>query len=43
VAFHRYPDTGHWFFERDRLSAFREAAANLAWERTLAFLRGLSD
>ncbi len=38
VTFHRYPGTGHWFFEPDRPEAFNEAAANLAWERTLAFL-----
>jgi carboxymethylenebutenolidase len=38
VTFHTYPDTGHWFFEPDRADAYDEAAANLAWERTLAFL-----
>jgi carboxymethylenebutenolidase len=39
VTFHRYPDTGHWFFEPDRRDAYNEAAAHLAWERTLAFLK----
>ena len=39
VTFHRYPGTGHWFFEPDRAQAFNQAAASLAWERTLAFLR----
>lgn len=39
VTFHRYPGTGHWFFEPDRTQAFNPAAASLAWERTLAFLR----
>lgn len=38
VSFHRYPGTGHWFFEPDRTQPFNQAAASLAWERTLAFL-----
>lgn len=38
VTFHRYSDTGHWFFEPDRPDAFDQAAADLAWDRTLAFL-----
>jgi len=39
VTFYRYSGTGHWFFEPDRAQAFNQAAASLAWERTLAFLR----
>ena len=39
VTFHRYAGTGHWFFEPDRTDAFNHAAASLAWDRTLAFLR----
>jgi carboxymethylenebutenolidase len=42
VTFYRYPDTGHWFFEPDRPQAFNPVAANLAWERTLAFLKDSS-
>ncbi len=38
VTLHTYPGTGHWFFEADRSHAYNEAAATLAWERTVAFL-----
>lgn len=39
VTFYTYRGTGHWFFEPDRAQAYHHAAANLAWERTLAFLQ----
>ncbi len=39
LTFHRYPGTGHWFFEPDVSQAYNEAAASLAWDRTLAFLK----
>jgi len=39
VTFYRYQGTGHWFFEPDRTQAYNPAAAGLAWDRTLAFLK----
>jgi carboxymethylenebutenolidase len=39
VTFYRYSNTGHWFFEPDRTQAYHQAAASLAWSRTLAFLK----
>ena len=39
VTFYRYNGTGHWFFEADRSDAYNPAAASLAWERTLTFVR----
>jgi carboxymethylenebutenolidase len=42
VTFYRYPGTGHWFFEHDRIQAYNPAAASLAWERTLEFLKRTS-
>lgn len=38
ATFYHYPGTGHWFMEPDRVNAYNQAAASLAWERTLAFL-----
>jgi carboxymethylenebutenolidase len=38
VTVHLYAGVGHWFFEPDQ-AAYNEAAARLAWDRTLAFLR----
>lgn len=38
VVIHRYPDTGHWFAEPSR-DAYRPEAADLAFDRTVAFLR----
>jgi len=39
VTFYTYPGTGHWFFEPDVTQAYNEAAASLAWDRTLDFLK----
>jgi len=37
-TFHIYPQQAHWFFENDR-PEFNPQAAELAWKRTLEFLR----
>ena len=37
AVFHRYPGTGHWFAEPSR-DAYRRDAADLAFDRTVAFL-----
>ena len=34
-----YPGTTHWFFEEDRTDSFDAYAAQIAWERTLEFLK----
>jgi carboxymethylenebutenolidase len=38
VTIHRYPGTGHWFAEPSKPAYVRDAA-ELAFERTVAFLR----
>ncbi len=43
VTTHIYPGTGHWFFEPSRQDAYDPDAAQLAWERTVAFLKQDAD
>ena len=38
VTLHFYPNVGHWFVEEDR-PEYNPKAANLAWERTIEFLK----
>lgn len=39
VTFYGYPNTGHWFVEPDVKGAYNKAAADLAWKRTILFLK----
>ncbi|NNJ12162.1 dienelactone hydrolase family protein [Chloroflexales bacterium ZM16-3] len=39
VTIYRYPGTSHWFCESDRPDAYNPEAADLAWDRTITFLR----
>jgi carboxymethylenebutenolidase len=41
VTFYTYPGTGHWFFEADRADAYNAQAAEMAWGRTVEFLRAV--
>ena len=38
-TFHTYHNTGHWFFEPSRTDAYDEPASELAWKRTVSFLK----
>ncbi len=39
ATIHTYPAAGHWFFEPSVKSAYDKKAADLAWKRTLEFLK----
>lgn len=39
AEFFIYSDASHWFFESDRADVYNSQAAELAWRRTLGFLR----
>jgi carboxymethylenebutenolidase len=43
VTFHIYPGARHWFFEDNRSDVYDSTVAQLAWERTIAFLARLRD
>jgi carboxymethylenebutenolidase len=39
AAFYTYPGTGHWFFESDQPEAYNPQAAQMAWNRSVEFLK----
>ena len=39
AEFYTYAGTTHWFFENDRADAYQAQAAEMAWKRTVEFLR----
>jgi carboxymethylenebutenolidase len=43
ATFHLYPNTRHWFFEKDRSDAYDPKSAKLAWKRTIAFFHEKFD
>lgn len=43
VEVFRYQDAGHFFAERDVIESYDEPSAELAWGRTVEFLRSVTD
>jgi carboxymethylenebutenolidase len=43
VTFHHYPGVDHAFFNEDRPEVYNREAAELLWERTVAFLHERLD
>jgi carboxymethylenebutenolidase len=41
ATYYTYPGTGHWFAEPSVKSAYNKEASDLAWQRTLSFLRNM--
>lgn len=39
VTFHYYPNTQHWFCEENQPGYYDSAATELAWQRTVSFLK----
>lgn len=39
ITIYTYPDTGHWFFEPSVTDAYKKDASDLAWQRTVEFLK----
>jgi carboxymethylenebutenolidase len=39
AEFYHYPGTRHWFFEKNQPQAYHPESADLAWRRTITFLR----
>jgi carboxymethylenebutenolidase len=39
ATIHTYRGIGHWFFEPSRKDAYNKTAAELAWQRTVGFLK----
>ncbi len=39
VTFYRYDSVGHWFFESDRPEAYNAEISQLAWDRSISFLK----